>query len=145
MPLRCVPMTEIGHAIRQARRDQGMTIKELADRAGKDEATVGRIERGVTRNPSSADALQKVLGIGVYQQPEPTTIDRDPRLSEATFSDLLGALALRYARAIETTDAGRAQRQSESSSSGLVTPGYDGSRYRNRQEAERANHQDETG
>lgn len=87
-------MTEIGDAIRAARRDQGLTILQLAESAGVDEATVGRIERGRTGNPSSANALQKVLGIGIYQPPK--THDSNPRLSDATFEDLLGALAARY-------------------------------------------------
>lgn len=72
-----------------------MTIKELAEAAGVDEATVGRIERGVTLNPSSATALQKILGIGIYQRAESNDA-RNPRLSDATFEELLGALAARY-------------------------------------------------
>lgn len=121
-----------------------MTIKQLAELAGVDEATVGRVERGVTKSPSSADAMQKVLSIGIYEQPERPTTNRDPRLSEATVGDLLAALAARY----YNTDAGDPARwrpESRDGTSGLVTPRYDASEYEDAQEADRANRPGDVG
>lgn len=141
-------MTDIGRAIKAARKDQGLTIKQLAEAAGVDEATVGRVERGVTKNPSSADAMQKVLGIGIYHQPErATAAERDPRLSEATFSDLLGALAARHYGGDVPLNGVRPPRESQRNAgpSGVTMPGYDATRYTNQQEADRATQEDETG
>ncbi|HJR04588.1 MAG TPA: helix-turn-helix transcriptional regulator [Methylomirabilota bacterium] len=99
-------MTEIGQAIREARQAKHMTIKELAERAGVDERTVGRIERGEVRNPSKAGQLQRVLGIGIYAsgRDQPAGGDsRDPLLSEATMSELLAAVANRYGDVVRSS------------------------------------------
>lgn len=95
-------MTDIGQAIREARRDRGLTIKRLAELAGVDERTVGRIENGEVKNPSKAGQLQKILGIGIYARTrgdaDPSGDSSDPRLSEATFSELMAAAMAAHAR-----------------------------------------------
>lgn len=106
MPLPFAGMTDIGQAIRDARQAQRMTIKELADQAGVDERTVGRIERGEVKNPSKAGQLQRVLGIGIYARDQVAgDTSRDPRLSEATFPELLQALAARYGNVVRRVRA----------------------------------------
>jgi transcriptional regulator with XRE-family HTH domain len=102
-------MTDIGRAIRDARQAQRMTIKRLAELADVDERTVGRIERGEVENPSKAGQLERVLGIGIYTrgrgEDDSSGLPRDPRLSEATFSELLGALAAVHGRDVREARA----------------------------------------
>lgn len=86
-----------------------MTMKQLSEAADVDERTVGRIERGEVKNPSKADALQQVLQIGIYSTTEhPGGRPHDPRLSEASFTDLLGAIATKYGKDIRAAYTGGA-------------------------------------
>jgi transcriptional regulator with XRE-family HTH domain len=137
MPLPCSPMTDIGRAIREAREAQRMTIKRLAELADVDERTVGRIERGEVKNPSKAGELTRVLRIGIHARGrgdnDSSGLPRDPRLSEATFTELLGALAAVYGRDVrEATETTRLASREElppdvatRATSGTIPAGWD--------------------
>jgi len=63
--------------LRRLRADQGMSLKELADKAGSTKSYVGQVERGL-RNPSFGivENMANALGAKVYIQlesPEPPT------------------------------------------------------------------------
>lgn len=100
-------MTDVGTAIRKARHEKGLTQRQLADAAGVDITTVGRLERGLTKDPASLDKLQRALGMGIYAPAppvEPPTVDRrDPLLSEATFEETVGHLLRLHGEALRKT------------------------------------------
>lgn len=56
-----------GPAVRQARRDAGLTQEKLAERAGLHPTYLGMIERG-TRNPTLAvaESISAALGIPLW-------------------------------------------------------------------------------
>ena len=63
--------------LRRLRADQGMSLQELADKAGSTKSYVGQVERGL-RNPSFGivESMANALGAKVYIQleaPEPPT------------------------------------------------------------------------
>lgn len=100
LPLRFGAVSEIGDQIREARRARGMSMVELAEAAGVDLSTVGRIERGKSPNASKAGMLQRVLDIGPYAPAAPAPRGDDPPLSQATFAELQAELAARYGQAL---------------------------------------------
>lgn len=113
MPLSYEPMTDVGTAIREARQQQRMTIKRLAELAGVDERTVGRIERGEVTNPSKAGQIARVLRIGIYSPGDDLVSDdsRDPRLSEATFTELMAAAMAVHSREVRAAREGDQPRE----------------------------------
>lgn len=54
----------IGREVRQARLDQGLTQRQLADKAGISAMAVRKVESGITRQPQSRtmEALERALG-----------------------------------------------------------------------------------
>lgn len=57
----------IGEVIKQRRRDKGLSLTELADRAGIAKSYLSAIERNIQGNPSIQvlEKISKVLGISV--------------------------------------------------------------------------------
>jgi len=80
-----------------------MSQAELARVAGVDPRTVRRIESGESVYPAKAGLLQKALRIGPYA-PASTKAADDAQdavlLRDATFPELLQAIALRYGDAV---------------------------------------------
>ena len=61
------PIPRLGQRIQQLREQRGLSVQELADRAGTTYQSVWRIERGDQKDPSVAliRAIARTLGVGV--------------------------------------------------------------------------------
>ena len=61
------PIPLLGKRIQALRERRGMTVQELADRAGTTYQSIWRIERGAQRDPSVAlmRGIARALGVGV--------------------------------------------------------------------------------
>jgi XRE family transcriptional regulator of biofilm formation len=59
----------IGDSIRQLRVAKGLSISELAERAGVAKSYISSIERGIQKNPSiqTLDKISRVLGVTTQQ------------------------------------------------------------------------------
>ena len=61
------PIHRLGNRIQQLREKRGMSVQELADRAGTTYQSIWRIERGEQKDPSVAlmRGIARALGVGV--------------------------------------------------------------------------------
>jgi transcriptional regulator with XRE-family HTH domain len=61
------PIPQLGPRIRRAREARGLTIQELASRAGTSYQSIWRIEHGIQKDPSIAlvRGIARALGVGV--------------------------------------------------------------------------------
>ena len=61
------PIPQLGKRIQALRERRGMTVQELADRAGTTYQSIWRIERGAQLDPSVAlmRGIARALGVGV--------------------------------------------------------------------------------
>jgi XRE family transcriptional regulator, master regulator for biofilm formation len=61
------PIHRLGQRIQQLREQRGLSVQELASRAGTTYQSIWRIERGEQRDPSVAltRAIARALGVGV--------------------------------------------------------------------------------
>lgn len=107
MAIECGPMSATGDEIRLARQARGLSQAELAAQADVGQRTVGRLERGESEEPRKLGAVQKVLQIGPYaiKPGQRESHDNDPPLSQATFSELMQALAARYGDAVRSANS----------------------------------------
>lgn len=76
--MRCQPDLNVGHALREARRQQGLSQRRLALRAGTSQDAISRIERGVEAPTLERFAQlmlvlgrQPVLGVEPLESPVP--------------------------------------------------------------------------
>jgi transcriptional regulator with XRE-family HTH domain len=68
----------LGAELRQVREDQGLTVRQLANRSGLSVEAVSAIERGA-RYPSfrSLECLASALRVCIVIGPEETILERD--------------------------------------------------------------------
>ena len=61
------PIPRLGKRVQQLREKRGLSVQELADRAGTTYQTIWRIERGQQLDPSVAltRGIARALGVGV--------------------------------------------------------------------------------
>jgi len=61
------PIPRLGKRVQQLREQRGLSVQELADRAGTTYQSIWRIERGEQRDPSVALTrnIARALGVGV--------------------------------------------------------------------------------
>jgi transcriptional regulator with XRE-family HTH domain len=61
------PVRGLGRRIQALREQRGLSVQELADRAGTTYQSIWRIERGEQKDPSIAltRAIARTLGVGV--------------------------------------------------------------------------------
>jgi XRE family transcriptional regulator, master regulator for biofilm formation len=61
------PIPRLGQRIQALREKRGLSVQELADRAGTTYQSIWRIERGEQKDPSIAltRAIARTLGVGV--------------------------------------------------------------------------------
>jgi XRE family transcriptional regulator of biofilm formation len=61
------PIPKLGERVQRLREQRGLTVQELAERAGTTYQTIWRIERGEQRDPSVAltRGIARALGVGV--------------------------------------------------------------------------------
>jgi XRE family transcriptional regulator, master regulator for biofilm formation len=61
------PLPRLGQRIQALREKRGLSVQELADRAGTTYQSIWRIERGDQRDPSISlvKAIARTLGVGV--------------------------------------------------------------------------------
>jgi XRE family transcriptional regulator of biofilm formation len=61
------PIPHLGRRIQRLREQRGLTVQELADRAGTTYQSIWRIEREAQRDPSVAlmRGIARALGVGV--------------------------------------------------------------------------------
>lgn len=98
---------QLGLAIKQARKQAGLTQDDLSDRAGLAYSTLAKIEQGAIKSPSFATirALAKALDISLDELAQrvetPTQTNADRGLNEIKFiySDMNGVLVRFYHRA----------------------------------------------
>ena len=81
-------MTAKGDEIRAARDRLGMTQAELASKAGTNQQTIDRLERGLTRQSKFMPEIRVALGLPAYDAPEESLV----RFS-AKYGDLYGVRA----------------------------------------------------
>jgi transcriptional regulator with XRE-family HTH domain len=80
----------LGEGIKRLREQRGLTVQELATRAGTTYQSIWRIERGEQRDPSIAliRGIARALGVGVDHLIGMFTENKDSKLAPA-----IGALA----------------------------------------------------
>jgi XRE family transcriptional regulator, master regulator for biofilm formation len=61
------PVPRLGQRIQRLREQRGLSVQELADRAGTTYQSIWRIERGDQKDPSVAlmKGIARALGVGV--------------------------------------------------------------------------------
>ena len=61
------PIPRLGRRVQRLREQRGMTVQELAERAGTTYQSIWRIERGTQLDPSIAliRGIARALGVGV--------------------------------------------------------------------------------
>jgi transcriptional regulator with XRE-family HTH domain len=61
------PIPKLGQRVQRLREERGLSVQELADRAGTTYQSIWRIERGKQLDPSVAlvRGIAKALGVGV--------------------------------------------------------------------------------
>ena len=64
MPRRREPQTTLGHAIREAREQRGLTQRELARRSGTDVSWLSRLESG-SSNPAWGTVRRLAAAMGM--------------------------------------------------------------------------------
>lgn len=153
-------MSAEGEEIRHARRVRKMTQKQLAAASGVGLRTITRIETGEAEGDgkeaetASLVVLQKFLRVGPYT-PETGQSD-DPPLSKASFTELVQAIVTRHGNdmrdavtialsAVQPVQRDIGRPRPRRNGNGLITPNHDATRYRDQQEADRANPDGETG
>lgn len=58
---------KLGAALKAIRKDRGLNLDDLADKAGTTTANLSRIESGQWPRPELLEALANALGINIYQ------------------------------------------------------------------------------
>ncbi len=67
-------MSAKGDEIRAAREKLGLSQAELASRAGTNQQTIDRLERGLTRQSKYMPEIRDALGLNPYQEPEDSLV-----------------------------------------------------------------------